>query len=137
MRLNGRCHCGLPHFRSGSRSGEGVDLPLHRLPGRLGLGLPRQHSRARQYFQNADRRTDALPQDDGGQRQSRVQAFCPICGTPIYSTSPGDNPDSYMLRTGTLRQRDQLTPKQQNWFRSARPWVTELGSIPRNEKGRA
>ena len=67
----------------------------------------------------------------------RVQAFCPICGTPIYSTSPGDNPDSYMLRTGTLRQRDQLTPKQQNWFRSARPWVTELGSIPRNEKGRA
>ena len=40
-----------------------------------------------------------------------------------------------MLRTGTLRQRDQLTPKQQNWFRSARPWVTELASIPRNEKG--
>jgi hypothetical protein len=66
----------------------------------------------------------------------RVQAFCPQCGTPIYSTAPGDNPDSYMVRVGTLRQRGELTPKQQNWFRSARPWVTELASIPRNEKGR-
>jgi hypothetical protein len=42
----------------------------------------------------------------------------------------------YMVRVGTLRQRDQLVPRQQNWFRSARPWVTELASIPRNEKGR-
>ena len=66
----------------------------------------------------------------------RVQAFCPNCGTPIYSTAPGDNPDAYMIRIGTLRQRDQLIPRQQNWFRSARPWVTELASIPRNEKGR-
>ncbi len=66
----------------------------------------------------------------------RVQGFCPKCGTPIYSTAPGDNPDMYMLRVGTLRQRDQLTPKQQIWFRSARPWVTGLVSIPRNEKGR-
>jgi len=41
-----------------------------------------------------------------------------------------------MLRVGTLRQRDQLTPKQQNWFRSACPWVLELAWIPKNEKGR-
>ena len=67
----------------------------------------------------------------------RVQAFCPKCGSPIYSTAPGDNPDSYMVRVGTLQQRDQLMPKQQNWYRSARPWVAELASIPRNEKGRA
>ena len=39
-----------------------------------------------------------------------------------------------MVRVGTLRQRDQLTPKQQNWFRSARTWVTELASIPRTKK---
>jgi hypothetical protein len=42
-----------------------------------------------------------------------------------------------MVRVGTLQQRDKLMPKQQNWFRSARPWVTELASIPRNEKGRS
>jgi len=67
----------------------------------------------------------------------RVQAFCPQCGTPIYSTSPGDNPASYMLRVGTLRQRDQLAPKHQFWFRSSRSWLADLASIPRTEKGRA
>jgi len=65
----------------------------------------------------------------------RVQAFCPKCGTPIYSTSPGEGVQpSYMLRVGILKQRDQLPPKKQNWFRSARPWVTELAAVPRNEK---
>jgi hypothetical protein len=65
----------------------------------------------------------------------RVQAFCGKCGSPIYSTSPGDGQQaSYMVRVGILRQRDQLAPRRQNWFRSARPWVTELDGLPRNEK---
>ena len=66
----------------------------------------------------------------------RVQAFCPGCGSPIYSTTPGDGPQpSYVVRVGVLRERDQLVPKVQNWTRSARPWVTEIGAVRRNEKG--
>ena len=66
----------------------------------------------------------------------RAQAFCPKCGSPIYSTTPGDGPkQSYMVRVGTLRERGQLSPKMQNWFRSAQPWVTALASLRRNEKG--
>jgi hypothetical protein len=65
----------------------------------------------------------------------RIQAFCPRCGSPIYSTSPGDGVQPfYMVRVGILRQRDQLAPKRQNWFRSARAWVTQLDALPRNEK---
>ena len=65
----------------------------------------------------------------------RAQAFCPKCGSPIYSTTPGDGPqDTYMVRVGVLRERDQLVPKVQNWTRSARPWVTEIGALTRNEK---
>jgi hypothetical protein len=65
----------------------------------------------------------------------RVQAFCGKCGSPIYSTTPGDSVQpSYTVRVGILRQRDQLTPRRQNWFRSARAWVTELGGVPRNER---
>jgi len=65
----------------------------------------------------------------------RAQAFCPKCGSPIYSTTVGDGPKpSYTLRVGLLRERAQLAPKRQNWFRSAQPWVTELASVPRNEK---
>lgn len=68
----------------------------------------------------------------------RAQAFCGKCGTPIYSTTPGDGPKpSYMVRVGILRERDRLVPKVQNWYRSARPWVTEIGSVRRNEKGAA
>ena len=65
----------------------------------------------------------------------RVQAFCPKCGSPIYSTTPGDGVQpSYTVRVGILRQRDQLVPRRQNWFRSARPWVTGLAAVPRNDK---
>jgi hypothetical protein len=65
----------------------------------------------------------------------RVQAFCPKCGSPIYSTTPGDGVQpSYTVRVGLLRQRDQLAPRRQQWFRSARPWVTELASVPKSEK---
>jgi hypothetical protein len=64
----------------------------------------------------------------------RVQAFCPTCGSPIYSTSPGEHPrPSYTLRVGILRQREQLVPKRQIWFRSALPWVAGLGTIPHSE----
>jgi hypothetical protein len=63
----------------------------------------------------------------------RVQAFCGKCGSPIYSTTVGDGVQpSYTVRVGILRQRDQLTPRRQQWFRSARPWVTELASLPKS-----
>jgi hypothetical protein len=65
----------------------------------------------------------------------RLQAFCGTCGSPIYSTTPGDGVQpSYMVRVGILRQRDQLLPRRQNWFRSARSWVTDLAGVPKNEK---
>lgn len=65
----------------------------------------------------------------------RVQAFCGNCGTPVYSTSPGEGVQpSYVLRVSFLRQRDQLMPRRQIWWRSARPWVTQLGELPKQEK---
>ncbi len=65
----------------------------------------------------------------------RVQAFCGACGTPIYSTTPGDGVQpSYTLRVGILRQRNQFVPRKQIWWRSARNWVTQLGSVPQFEK---
>jgi hypothetical protein len=64
----------------------------------------------------------------------RVQAFCGKCGSPIYSTTPGEGKQAfYMLRVGILKQRDQLIPKRQNWFRSARAWVTGLDAIQKNQ----
>ncbi len=64
----------------------------------------------------------------------RQQAFCPECGSPIFSTTVDDGPKVHSIRVGTLRQRDQFAPKAQGWFRSAQKWVGDLDSIPKFEK---
>jgi len=64
----------------------------------------------------------------------RAQAFCPTCGSPVYSTTPGDGPkESYVVRVGVLRERYQLAPKAQNWTRSARLWVADIGAAAKRE----
>jgi hypothetical protein len=65
----------------------------------------------------------------GGSGAKRQQGFCPKCGTPLYSTAPGDGPKSYMVRVGTFRQRENFIPKVQKWSRSRQSWVPELASI--------
>jgi hypothetical protein len=65
----------------------------------------------------------------------RVQAFCGKCGSPIYSTTVGEGVQpSYTVRVGILSQRNQLTPRRQIWYRSHRPWITELAAVPSVEK---
>jgi hypothetical protein len=63
-----------------------------------------------------------------------VQTFCPECGSPIYSTSDGNDPKIYSLRTGTIRQRSELVPRAQIWTRSAQPWLGVLSDIPGQAK---
>jgi hypothetical protein len=63
----------------------------------------------------------------------RVHAFCPNCGTPLYSTDL-HGPRAYGIRVGTLKQRRELRPKRQIWYRSALPWITELLGVPHIEQ---
>lgn len=66
----------------------------------------------------------------------RILAFCPDCGTHIYSAPNAGEPGIYRIRVATARQRDQLPPKTQSWVRSAQSWVMELGAIKSFEKQR-
>jgi len=134
MRIDGRCHCGAiaiegeadpekvtichcTDCQTGTGSAFRVSIPV---PG----AALKMTGRPTTYL-----KTTA---DSGN---PRVQAFCGTCGTPIYSTSPGEGVQpSYMVRVGILRQRDELAPKRQNWFRSARPWVTAMDAIPKYQK---
>ncbi len=70
----------------------------------------------------------------GDSGNKRVQAFCPECGSAIYSCAPGDAPELYNIRMGTARQRAELPPKFQFWSRSAHGWLTDLDSVPKIEK---
>ncbi len=68
--------------------------------------------------------------DSGNQR---AQAFCPECGTPIYSGSPGDNPKNVCIRVGSCHQRHELQPKIRFWCGSARTWSDDISGLPTNE----
>ena len=71
----------------------------------------------------------------GSSGAQRPQAFCPNCGTQIYSTATGDGPKIYNIRTGTIRQRKKLVPTVQMWTRSEQHWIDDLPSVPKVEKG--
>lgn len=60
----------------------------------------------------------------------RAHAFCSTCGTPIYATAV-ENPKTYSLRVGGLRQCADLAPRAQQWNRSAVPWSADLRAMPR------
>lgn len=68
---------------------------------------------------------------DSGAR--RAQAFCPDCGSPLY-TYALDNPVTYGLRTGCIAERDQLVPRKQKWCRSALSWTMHIDGIPKSER---
>lgn len=60
----------------------------------------------------------------------RVLAFCEACGTQLYACAEHD-PPSYSLRTGTLKQRDELgVPQRQIWTRRRLPWLAFTQEIP-------
>jgi len=66
----------------------------------------------------------------------RAQGFCAECGTPIYATA-AENPQIINIRVGTARQRAELRPKSQGWYRSARDWVNDLSSMKQYAKQRS
>jgi hypothetical protein len=70
----------------------------------------------------------------GESGNSRELTFCPDCGTPIYSAPPGDGAKVVVLRVGTVRQRDQLIPSDQYWFRSSQAWLKNLPTMNKREK---
>jgi hypothetical protein len=133
MKIDGACHCGFitiegeadparvtichcTDCQAGTGSAFRVSVPVPGATFKI-TGQPTSY-----------RKTTA---DSGN---PRVHAFCPRCGSPIYSTSPGDGVrPSYTVRVGILRQRDQLMPKHQIWVRSAQPWVTRIASVPQSE----
>lgn len=59
----------------------------------------------------------------------REQGFCGQCGSPVYSAD-AENPQSYNLRTGGLRERADLPPRRQIWCQSALPWSADLLDVP-------
>ena len=69
--------------------------------------------------------------DSGNKRQ---QTFCAECATPIYSAPEDGNTTVVVLRVGSIRQRAELVPRDQLWFRSAQRWLADLPTIKKQDK---
>ena len=129
MNVQGSCHCGEITYEAEvdpdsvhicncsdcqMLTGSGFRVSAHAPKGtfRLLAGQPKA------YVKTADSGT------------RRRHWFCPNCGTPVTSTADSDNPATYSLRVGCLKQRAQLSPKKRNWCRSALPWAQNISLLP-------
>ena len=128
MNVNGKCHCGQITYRAvadpesvrachctdcQTLSGSAYRVSVPTLSGTFELltGQPKV------YIKTAESGT------------KRAHAFCPDCGTPIYSAAVANTPP-YSLRIGSLEQRADLPPRRQIWCNSAVPWSADLANVP-------
>ena len=61
--------------------------------------------------------------------RQREQAFCPECGSPIYSALP-TQPDVVYLKTGTLDDTSSFQSQFHVWCDSKQAWVTLDEAVP-------
>jgi hypothetical protein len=75
--------------------------------------------------------TEYVKTADSGAK--RVVAFCGVCGTALFSTTPADR-SVFNLRLGWVRQRAELPPKRQGFCGSALPWAFNIEDVPKVER---
>jgi hypothetical protein len=127
VHIDGRCHCGAIRF---SAEVEPSQVMLcHCSDCQVLSGSPYRHvvpAPVESFSLVGEPKRYIKTAESGNQR---VQAFCPECGTPIYSSAT-DNPAWVSVRLGCVTQRAALAPHAQIWHRSAMPWLSDLKSVP-------
>ena len=131
MQVQGSCHCGRVNYEA-EIDPEKVNLcnctDCQMLTGtafRVSVGAPRSGFR---LLMGEGELTAYVKTADSGTR--RRHSFCRTCGTPVYATADIEDPPTYALRVGCLRQRASLPPKTRSWLKSALAWAQNVGAIP-------
>ncbi|HKU72146.1 MAG TPA: GFA family protein, partial [Burkholderiales bacterium] len=113
MKVDGGCYCGNIKFEA-EIDPDGVRIchctDCQHLTGsafRVNVSVAKDKIR----FSGGEAKTYIKTAESGAKR---VHAFCPECGTPVFSTQTGEI-KGYGLRVGTIRQRAQLAPRLQQW----------------------
>ena len=111
--------------RGRRRPGARHPLPLYGLSKPQGLGV-RVTVPARVDNFRLVRGTPKVYFKVGDSGNRRVQGFCGECGSPICTHAAEEQPKTYGLRVGCIRERQALTPRKRIWCRSALEWSTDL-----------
>lgn len=130
MNIDGGCHCGQIKYRANVDS-EQVEIchctDCQALSGSAyRTAVPAEAGSFELLSGNP--KLYAKTAEDGS---IRLQAFCPECGSPLYSAPPEGETGYFGIRVGTTSQRDSLVPKTQYWVRSAQSWTQDLSQMAR------
>jgi hypothetical protein len=133
MKVDGRCHCGHITYEAEIDSDKTLICHCTDCQTLSGSAFRVVAYTGKDAFKllSGTLKTYVKTSESGNKRP---QAFCPECGTPIYATTDKAGPKVYALRVGTVRQRDQLVPNMQVWFRSAQPWVARTDAMRKVER---
>ena len=132
MKIDGGCYCGNITFVAELDPGQVIIChctdcqTLTGTPYRVVVRVPKDKIE----WRGGEAKTYIKTAESGARR---VQAFCPECGTPVYSAAP-DGAGVFGLRIGTIRQRAELRPAKQIWCRSALGWAMDIRGVPQSEK---
>jgi len=128
MKIEGQYHCGAIAYE-GEVDPANVSI-CHCVDCQQLSGAPFRASvpaRAEQFrFLKGSPKHYVKVADSGNKR---AQAFCPDCGTALYSTQGEGPPQVYNLRVGALKQREALVPLKQIWAKSALPWTYHIDEL--------
>jgi hypothetical protein len=128
MHVTGRCHCGKISYEADLDPGSVTIChcsDCQRLSGspyRVSARVPAAEFR----MLSGELRTYVKIAESGTRR---VHAFCPDCGSPVYSSDVG-TVRNYSLRVGCLDQRASLPPRRQIWCRSSLAWSRDVTPVP-------
>jgi hypothetical protein len=130
MKVDGHCHCGAISFEAEVDPARVYVCHCADCQVLTGSAYRVNVLADGATFRVSGAATEYVKTADSGNR--RVQAFCPTCGTPVYSTT-AENRQVYSLRVGTLRQRASLPPRARIWCKSALAWSTNLEQVPASD----
>jgi hypothetical protein len=125
MNVDGACHCGA--IRVAADVNPDLAVLCHCTDCQTFSGAPYRGSVPvkAENFSLAGAPTEYVKTADSGAQ--RVQGFCGVCGTSLYSTAPDRS--LFNLRLGWLRQRAELPPKRQGFCDSALPWAFDIRDV--------
>lgn len=129
MNIHGSCHCGAIRYEAvvdPARTGICHCTDCQKLTGSAyRVSVPAQDG---SFQLLAGEPRIYVKRGDSGSR--RAQAFCPDCGSPLYTYDADESPDVGLgLRVGCIEERRSLFPRKQKWCRSALPWTQSLAGL--------
>ena len=128
LNIDGGCHCGKIRYEANVDTDNVVIC--HCTDCQAFSGAPYRVSvivKAENFHLTGEPKAYIKTTGDSG--IPRRVAFCPNCGSALYSTTV-ETPTRYNLRIGGVTQRAQLVPKLQGFCRSAQPWAMDIRDIP-------